>query len=276
MGGWLGLGLRQLLFTLPALCMAASQATLCGNGGGARAAAVLPAAAVASAWGALHPRTLDAATGLQPWVELPGLVALAALALAAGAASLLRHLQLAGLRLLLGWPSSAAAWMAAMGCSGGGQQPAAPRPAAVPRLFVPGAAGGGKRRSSRGWRATAAAAAGGLACILQPAGTAAERGPLVPAVQRRRRWRRGGSGGLERWPGVSCGAGHACLPAGAPRRPQHRERRQWGRWAKTTATAAGSGARGGGVRIGGCQPVGTSLPRALCRRCVCGCRCDAL
>ena len=103
MGGWLGLGLRQLLFTLPALCMAASQATLCGNGGGARAAAVLPAAAVASAWGALHPRTLDAATGLQPWVELPGLVALAALALAAGAASLLRHLQLAGLRLLLGW-----------------------------------------------------------------------------------------------------------------------------------------------------------------------------
>ena len=63
-------------------------------------ARVAACAALVSAWGSMHPASIQAATGMQPWVQLSALEAAAALMLAAGLASLLRRLLVAGLWLL--------------------------------------------------------------------------------------------------------------------------------------------------------------------------------
>ena len=87
LGGWLGLSLRHLLFVLPAACMAMSQARLSPLGGSI--ARLVPAAAAVAAWGSLHPAALHSISGgMQPWIRLSVVEALAALLLAAGAANM--------------------------------------------------------------------------------------------------------------------------------------------------------------------------------------------
>lgn len=106
-GGWLGLRLRQLLFVLPALCTAASQARLSPARGAAARVALI--AALAAAWGSQHPAALHDATGLRPWLRLSVVEAAATLALAASGASILGLLQAAAVRVLRqALPSSAA------------------------------------------------------------------------------------------------------------------------------------------------------------------------
>ena len=79
--------------------MATSQARLSPLGGSV-ARLVLVAAAVA-AWGSLHPAALHSASGgMQPWIRLSVVEALAALLLAAGAAHVAGWLVVASLRLL--------------------------------------------------------------------------------------------------------------------------------------------------------------------------------
>lgn len=97
--GWLGLSLRQLLFVLPPLCVALSQARLSPLGGAAMR--VSAAAAAVAAWCSLHPEALGAAaTSLHPWLRLSVVEALAALVLAGGLSSLLAAAQSGGWRLL--------------------------------------------------------------------------------------------------------------------------------------------------------------------------------
>lgn len=112
MAGWLGLRLRQLLFVLPALCIAVSQARLSPvPGAAARTAA---AAAVVAAWASQHPAELAATMpSLHPWLRLSAVEGVMAMALATGCASLVGVLQLAGLHLL-----SAALPAKAARCSG--------------------------------------------------------------------------------------------------------------------------------------------------------------
>ena len=99
LGGWLGLSLRHLLFVLPAACMATSQARLSPLGGSV--ARLVPAAAAVAAWGSLHPAALHSASGgMQPWIRLSVVEALAALLLAAGAARVAGWLVVGSLRLL--------------------------------------------------------------------------------------------------------------------------------------------------------------------------------
>ncbi|KAL4448007.1 hypothetical protein ABPG75_005226 [Micractinium tetrahymenae] len=100
-GGWLGLALRHLLFILPPLCMAASQARLSPLPGSTARLAV--AASLLAAWGSQHPAAVQAASrGLapRPWVRLPAAEALAALVLAAGGSSACAVLTRASVRLL--------------------------------------------------------------------------------------------------------------------------------------------------------------------------------
>lgn len=120
MAGWLGVRLRQLLFVLPALCMAISQARLSPLRGAATRVAV--AAALLAAWGSLRPEAVSAASGgLHPWLRLSAVEALAALGLAAGGASLVGALQLGKLRAL-SWalPASAAQHAALLSKLGAG------------------------------------------------------------------------------------------------------------------------------------------------------------
>ncbi len=88
LGGWLGRSLRHLLFILPPLCMAASQARLSPLPGSTARVAV--AAALLAAWGSQHPAALNAATAgwaPRPWVLLSAAKALAAVVVAIGGAS---------------------------------------------------------------------------------------------------------------------------------------------------------------------------------------------
>ena len=89
-----------MLFVLPAVCVAMSQARLSPIGGSA--ARVVAATAVASAWGSQHPAAVTVAIGggRRPWLRLSVIEALAALLLAVAGATLLRGLHHAGLRLL--------------------------------------------------------------------------------------------------------------------------------------------------------------------------------
>jgi len=111
--GWLGLRLRQLLFALPALSIAASQARLSPLPGSTARMAV--AAAVVAAWASQHPAVVAAvAPSLQPWLRLSVVEALAAMALAAGLASLVGRLQPTGLRLVAALlPAKVASWSGA-------------------------------------------------------------------------------------------------------------------------------------------------------------------
>lgn len=96
---------------LPALCVAATQARLSPLPGGAARVAV--AAALAAAWGALHPAALS--PNLRPWLRLSAIEALAALALATGTARLLGGVQLASLHVLRAvLPATAAQHRAAL------------------------------------------------------------------------------------------------------------------------------------------------------------------
>lgn len=99
LGGWLGLSLRHLLFVVPVLAIAISQARLSPLSGST--ARVTATSAVVAAWGSLHPDALSTAVGsMRPWVRLSAVEALAALMVGAGCASLLNGLLNASLQLL--------------------------------------------------------------------------------------------------------------------------------------------------------------------------------
>jgi hypothetical protein len=96
--GWLGLSLRHMLFVLPALCIALSQAKLSLLPG--RLQRVVLAAAAVAAWGSQDPGMVASICSWQPWMRLSVVECGAALLLAHGLASVMDMLLSAGLSAL--------------------------------------------------------------------------------------------------------------------------------------------------------------------------------